>query len=327
MFRLSFRVTPLRLALAFAVSILLIAGMTWLYPAEAETYRIVVLSDVHLPFRPEVKDAVLQQKIVTAKNKAADDINAWGDVWRVAVLGDLAGGLGTDSERDSAVRYFSRFRKPLSFVLGNHDYIYEDVLSPFGTRVRAGADARAEKIRKFRQAFQVKELYYSQRAGQYLLVFLSTDSLTSGQLTQISEGQMEWLRQELERNPDRPTVIFFHAPLKGTVTDYKESVNTADFVAQPEKDIARLLRRHPQVFLWVSGHIHIPATQPDFASPVNVWEGTVTNIHNADMDRETIWTNSLYLLPDRVLIRTFDHAQGAWVESLDRTVRLPRRKG
>ena len=296
-----------------------------LWPGSEEEYqRIVVLSDVHLPVRPEVTDPARRQRIIAAKDKVVEDINSWKDVLQIAVIGDLAAGFGTDQERAYAAQYFSRLDKPLSIVLGNHDYIYEDTLSRFGTRVRGDASLRETKIRKFRETFSLNEVYYSRQVGRYLLVFLSTDSLDSGQLTQMSEEQLTWLRRVLSGNVGKPTIIFFHAPLKGTVSNYRESVNTPDFIAQPEKPIAQILRDNPQIFLWVSGHNHTPATQSDFAAPINVWEGRVTNIHNADMDRETIWTNSLYLYRDKVVIKTFDHRQEAWLDALERTVMLPK---
>lgn len=291
--------------------------------SKGQYQRIVVLSDAHLPVRPEVKEPDRQQRIIAAKNKVIEDINAWDDVREIAVIGDLVAGFGTDQEREYAAQYFAHFNKPLSIVLGNHDYIYEDALSRFGTRVRGDASLRREKIRKFKESFKLSQVYYSQRIGNYFLIFLSTDSLDSGQLTQMSEEQLAWLRKELAGHSDKPTLIFFHAPLKGTVSNYRESANTPDFVAQPEKSITQILRENPQVFLWISGHNHTPATQRDFAAPINVWEGRVTNIHNADMDRETIWTNSLYLYPDKVVIKTFDHRQGRWLDELERIVAPP----
>ena len=291
--------------------------------SEGEYQRIVVLSDAHLPVRPEVTDPARRQRIISAKDKVIEDINSWKDVRQIAVIGDLVAGFGTDQERAYAAQYFSRLDRPLSIVLGNHDYIYEDSLSRFGSRVRGDASLRETKIRKFRETFKLNEVFYSQHAGRYFLVYLSTDSLDSGQLTQMSERQLAWLRQELARNSSRPTIIFFHAPLKGTVSNYRESANMPDFIAQPEKTVAQILRDNPQIFLWVSGHNHTPATQSDFAAPINVWEGRVTNIHNADMDRETIWTNSLYLYRDKVVIKTFDHRRGVWLEVLERTVVPP----
>jgi hypothetical protein len=36
---------------------------------------------------------------------------------------------------------------------------------------------------------------------------------------------------------------------------------------------------------------------------------------------EWIWMNSLFFYPDRVVVKTFDHTAGAWMEKLERTVR------
>ena len=41
------------------------------------------------------------------------------------------------------------------------------------------------------------------------------------------------------------------------------------------------------------------------------------------MKRETIWTNSLYLYPDRVEIKTFNHREQRWLPELDRVVIPP----
>jgi hypothetical protein len=38
-----------------------------------------------------------------------------------------------------------------------------------------------------------------------------------------------------------------------------------------------------------------------------------------------IWTNSLFLHPDRVVVRTFDHKAGVWMSQLDRVILPPRR--
>jgi hypothetical protein len=56
--------------------------------------------------------------------------------------------------------------------------------------------------------------------------------------------------------------------------------------------------------LWVSGHTHTPADNPSFAADLNLYAGRVTNIHNSDLDREVIWTNSLYLYADKVTVKT-----------------------
>jgi predicted MPP superfamily phosphohydrolase len=292
----------------------------------AACYRLVVLSDPHLPVREHaVKSSAKQQKIIEAKNKVIEDINGWEDIRQVVVLGDIVADLGTEKENDYAAQYFSKFNKPLSFIAGNHDYIYEDTLSPEGKRVRGDASYRERKLDIFKQTFSLPEVFYSQKLGNYFLLFLSVDSLDSRYLAQISERQLTWLRGELAKNTAMPTIVFFHAPLKGTVSNYNATVNGPNFIAQPEQAIAEIINSNPQIFLWVSGHNHTPATNPDFASATNVFAGRVTNVHNADMDRETIWTNSLYLYPDKVMIKTFDHKKGTWIDAIERTIYLPNR--
>ena len=134
---------------------------------------------------------------------------------------------------------------------------------------------------------------------------------------------MEWLSTELDKNNKAPTFIFFHAPLKGTLLDYNSRVNTLDYIAQPSSKIHDILIKNPQVFLWVSGHTHTSPKEESFASSINVYEKRITNIHNADMNRETIWTHSLYMYPDKIIVKTFDHKRDAWLPDLKRTMLTP----
>jgi hypothetical protein len=129
------------------------------------------------------------------------------------------------------------------------------------------------------------------------------------------------LRAELRRHGTTPTVIFFHAPLRGTLLDFNDRVNKDDYVAQPHAELRELLLRNRQVFLWVAGHMHVSASNESYRSAVNLVEGQVTAVHVTDMQRERIWTTSLFFFPDRVAVKTFDHLKGAWVEDLERTVK------
>ena len=103
-------------------------------------------------------------------------------------------------------------------------------------------------------------------------------------------------------------------------------------MAQPCERIRRIVKENPQLFLWFSGHFHVTATNRTFNSLENVFHNQVTLVHNSSMDGRgyhspwrswqhgTIWTNSLYLYPDRVMVRTYDHTAGIWLKKLDRTV-------
>ena len=277
--------------------------------ADAPPYHLVVLGDPHLP-----------GKFLPAKERVLQTISSWADVDAVAVLGDICEDAGTAVEYAVAKQFFATLTKPAFFIVGNHDYIYEDAKNAQGRRVRGSPGSRSAKLARFRETFGVAEVYSSRRLDSYLLIFLSTDDLFSNHLAEMSDRQLGWLRAELAKNPRVPTAIFFHAPLKGTLLDFNERANTDGFVAQPQVELRELLLKNPQVFLWVAGHMHVSATNESFRSDVNVYEQRVTTIHATDMNRERIWTNSLFFYPDRVVVKTFEHKTGAWMEKLERTV-------
>lgn len=275
-------------------------------------FGIALIADPHLPGRE-----------LAAKQDVIKTIDGWTDIDRVVVLGDICKETGTAAEYAAAKTFFSRLRKPLRPVTGNHDYIYEDEADSEGRKVRAEASVRSQKLRRFAETFGMKELYRSERIGRYLLLYLFADDLESGHLTEISAGQLAWLAKELADHRDLPTIAFFHAPLEGTLVNYNRYANTPSFVAQPAAELRELIRRNPQLFLWVAGHMHVPATNENYASPVNLYEKQVTVVHNTDLERKRPWTNVLYLYPEKVLLRTYDHWQKSWRPDLERTVALP----
>ena len=115
------------------------------------------------------------------------------------------------------------------------------------------------------------------------------------------------------------TLVFFHGPLIHTLLNYNKSVNTIRATAQPEQALADILAANPQVRLWVSGHTHTPATNYSYAADgINRYSDSLVDIHNADLDRKHIWTNSLYLYDDHIDVRTFDHRKQVWLAQFDR---------
>lgn len=295
------RIVPLLLSLLF----LLVA-----VPAAAErTCRhLVVLGDPHIPGQHmEAKEQVLRT------------VNSWPDVDLVVAVGDLCEDRGTVEEYWTVKRFFGGLAKPFLPIPGNHDVMYRDELNANGRRVRGDDASREEKRRRFREAFGLAAGYHSRKMGGYLLVFLAPER--PEHLAEMSYRQVDWLRSELKKHRRLPTIVFFHAPLRGTLPDYNFRVNTPNYIAQPADRIHDVLMENPQVFLWVSGHTHTVPFRDGFASPINTYGKHVTNIHNPDMNRAGIWTNSLYLFPDRVVIRTYDHRKGAWLPELERTIR------
>lgn len=272
--------------------------------------HIVVFGDPHLPGKhPQMKEEVLEH------------INEWKDVDMVVAMGDLCSKTGTVEEYTYVKTYFSKLKKSLSVITGNHDFIYMDELDSNDKLQHASKEIQEAKLKRFQTTFNLPKLYYSMVKESYLLLFLSADD--PNHLAELSKEQLAWLEQELQSHPKMPTIVFFHAPLENTLETYNRWVNTPNFVAQPKKKIHELLQANPQLFLWVSGHTNTSAKEASFASKVNQYEH-VTNIHNSDMNKDIIWTNSLFLEENFVSIKTYDHSKQEWIDTLDRHIAVPK---
>ena len=289
--------------------------------AEPEYYRLLVLGDPHLPLKSlRITDGAKRERVLAAKQQVIKDIQSWQDISRIAVVGDIAAQFGIAEEYAFARQYFSPLAMPLDFITGNHDFIYEDQKNAKGHFVLCSPENRQKKLRAFQETFQLPALSYAHTLGNYQLIYLSADTLTSPHLAELQPETLVWFEQELARHPERPTLVFFHAPLNHTLETYNKTINTPSFIAQPEASLRQLIEANPQIKLWVSGHTHTPATNPSYAAAINRYDNRVENIHNPDMDRETIWTNSLYLYPNEIRIRTYNHHTQQWESSLDRTI-------
>lgn len=292
-----------------AVLFLALAGLTGC--STAEPYHLLILGDPHLP-----------GKNLSAKQEVLARINSWQDIDLVIAVGDITHLYGTEAEYGAAGDFFGRLRHPLAPITGNHDVYH---LTPYplssGGYLPAPFVLREAKLAKFRRTFALEQHYYQLEIGGYLLLFLSVDHGNFG--SGIGESQLTWLRDQLILHRDKPTIIIAHAPLYGTQTNFRRYINRPNAIAQPAARLHTILIANPQVFLWLSGHTHTPPTEFSYASTVNVYANRITNIHNKDMKGETIWTNSLYLYPDRVEVRTYNHREGRWHPEFDRRIPAP----
>jgi predicted MPP superfamily phosphohydrolase len=290
-------------------------------------YQIVVMSDLHLP-----------GKALPLKERARENINSWPDVDLVVILGDFCRDTGTAEEYSDAKQYISKLTKPYAIVIGNHEYLYDDARNSQGNLTKAQPTIRKEKLDRAMSVFNMSELYYSKQVGQYKLLLLSTDSLYSDRNTALSDKQVEWFQAELAKAKDKPTIVFCHSPLRGTLMGENWVVNNSDFWIHPELKIKEIIKDNPQVFLWVSGHTHTAPTHAAYAHDINLYEKQVTNIHNPEMTasgfvsekdknvsvHRTMWTNSIFLYPDKVVVKTYNHNKQIWLDHLTREIKPPK---
>lgn len=272
--------------------------------------HIVLLGDPHIP-----------GKNLTHKEEVLKTINQWETVDMVVALGDLCSKIGSKEEYALVKSYFSKLKKPLFVITGNHDFIYEDMRDGTEKLRHATLEEQHEKLRRFKESFHLEKLSYSLQKENYLLIFLFADD--ASHLAHLSKEQLAWFEATLLEHQKMPTIVFFHAPLDNTLESYNRWANTPNFIAQPKEKLHQIIKNHPQLFLWVSGHTHTSAKEPSFASAINRYE-QVTNIHNSDMNKETIWSNSLFLEESFVRIQTYNHRTNEWQKELERTIAIPK---
>jgi len=284
-------------------------------------YHIVIISDLHLPVRTKSFPAAADQKNVwEKKQKLLQTINAWTDVDEVALLGDLAARYGKEAEFKVVDEYVGALRYPYYAVAGNHDYAYKD--EPVNKKKQKLAQGtlseKKAKLAAFQKRYHLPAAYYARDVGNCRLLYLSPDGCGSN--VELSAEQLAWLQQKIATHKNGPVLFFCHGPLKGTLRTYNKKINTVSATAQPDTKLAEIMAAVPPGSLWISGHTHTPPTNYSYADiSVNRVNRNLVNIHNPTIDAKKIYTNSLYIYKDKIVIRTYDHNNGIWLQELERT--------
>ena len=284
-------------------------------------YHIVIISDLHLPVRTKSFPAAADQKNVwEKKQKLLQTINAWTDVDEVALLGDLAARYGKEAEFKVVDEYVGALRYPYYAVAGNHDYAYKDepVKKKKQKLAQGTLGEKKAKLAAFQKRYHLPAAYYARDVGNCRLLYLSPDGC--GSSVELSAEQLARLQQEIATHKNGPVLFFCHGPLKGTLRTYNKKINTVSATAQPDMKLAEILAAVPPGSLWISGHTHTPPTNDSYADiSVNRVNRNLVNIHNPTIDAKKLYTNSLYIYKDKLVIRTYDHNNGIWLQELERT--------
>lgn len=291
--------------------------------AEDNYSRIVVFSDAHLPTKTKsVAHIKNKDRILAAKNSAVADVNNWKDVSRVVCCGDFAANYGSDEEAQFAADFFKKLKAPFSPITGNHDFFYVKNETDDTKIAKGTPETRKPKLERFAKLFNLPATSYTVKEKNVLLVFLSVDEINGGYSVKLSAPTMKWFKETVEANKNIPTIVFCHAPLDGTLIFKKAKEGSSAYI-EPKNEIAQLLEKNTQVFMWVSGHTHTNPKDPSFAADYNLYQGHVMDIHTPTMDELTVWSNNLYIYKDRVEVRSFNHKTGNFESKYDRKIMIP----
>lgn len=292
------------------------AGSRLLLPGQGEAstqtgqpLRVALLSDTHVQSLTSPLAIPVNGKLMRA---VADLRQFRPDLW--LCNGDVTDhGYVGEYEAFRAIMGKAAGPGQLLVTTGNHEF-YD----------RKATDQ--ESLQRFRDAVPGAAPYRSRLAGPVHLVLLATERWKTAPYCPdwawLSDEQLAWFDRVLTAHREKPTLVFLHQPLAGTVLGTEEEGNVAQ-----EQQLRSILHRHPQVRLWFSGHTHFPLDQPgqivtqDRCTFVALGS-TFYLIKPSGKDAGASQSRLLEVFPDRVSIRVRDHARRSWFDRCEFSVAL-----
>jgi hypothetical protein len=255
----------------------------------AETFRILVLSDLHLPSSLEAARRILDNRHYLRRMDY------------VVLLGDMCATYGTDREYAHLDKFVRRLERPYGSINGNHEFYFEVIEEdePQHGRVwpEQSPQGKTRQLKKFMNFFGYDSLWRATHTHLGSFIFLGIDDIVSHKVESLSTRQLRFLEEQLQVAPQYPAFVFCHAPVMlETRLDmiYYEPERTACVELQGR--LADVMTQRAAPIFWMSGHIHL---RPDhylfdaYLAAPNVWQ-----VHCPDSWGFSRWTRE-QIVPQR----------------------------
>ena len=195
---------------------------------------IAQISDVHIREKGAAKTVGVDTN--GALSAAIEEVNGFSPMPDVVMItGDLAHS-GKSAEYEMLGRLLDRLKVPCYLLLGNHD------------------DRNA-----FRNVFnRLPYLSQGQTFCQYVLedyplrIIALDTTVNDHHHGELCRTRLAWLDDQLQKMPEKPTIIFMHHPPIRVGIDWMDGIGLLSGAAE----LAEIVRRHPQVQGLHCGHIH-----------------------------------------------------------------------
>jgi 3',5'-cyclic AMP phosphodiesterase CpdA len=278
-------------------------------------FRIALMSDPHTE-----EGAGANGKLKAA---VADFKPLRPDIW--LVNGDIANG-GQAAQTAAFKKVMAAVAKPEQLLVntGNHDFYDKDATD-------------AEEIRRFCEAFALKTPYSNHLGGGIHVVMLADEQYKTAagarEWAWLSAAQLTWFEKVLGEHKDAFTVVCLHQPLQDTIT---WTWGGNDFAGCGQiKELQAILKKNPQIKIWLSGHTHMGAEIKGNVSGKGgvlyvglgstyyqfVPSDTPTEFGDFKKDLSASQSRMMEVWPDRVVIRARDHVAKAWMDDYEFTVK------
>ena len=191
--------------------------------------------------RMKIHNAFIQDSIILANHMPDRPLFS-------LILGDIVDSIGQKENFATMHQFFQNLDSPILYELGNHESKYSATFEP-GYKM----DAFHNYFTAQKKINGMEKILYSFNVGKWHFV-VWPDPLRSF-FWDNHPHYFEWLKADLEKYKDRPTMLFQHVPVHPVgISPFQGYLEPASI----RKKFADIVTRHGNVKYVLSGHIHIP---------------------------------------------------------------------
>ncbi len=201
-------------------------------------FKFSFIPDIHLSFDKK-DDWILTNESLVILQDTIEQLDKFSDLKFTVFGGDLVDKKENRlSDTELLVDLLSELKHPYYVIFGDRDADTDENYTK--------TDFTAEfKFNGFRNIYQT---YWKEQLEDNILL-IGLDSSISGSFQgYLPEEQLEWLRNVLEENKNRFTVVFIHHPPIAEFDEKYRLKNASEF--------QELIKKYPQVKIVLSGHAH-----------------------------------------------------------------------
>ncbi len=282
--------------------------------------RILILSDLHIPFGPAQKQMLLA-------DRAFLEDHDW-----VVLLGDMTACYGTPGEYAHVREFIHALDRPYNVVNGNHEFCFapiDDHDEAYGKRFeKSTPEVQCAQLERFESFYRLPSRFQMSQHPLASFCLLGVDTLGEGGCALLNAEHEAWLAQsltELQANPD-PLLIFCHYPLMDPRLDqirYYKPGHRPYYA--PSSRVSRALAKRSAATFWFSGHVHFAPGHPlwePYQTEQGIWQihcpdgwgfGRPDDENWRPAHHDDLFVRSLVLEPHRLTVRTIDVKRGQLV--------------
>lgn|GEM_PF-1445888 len=234
--------------------------------------RIVILGDFHIH---DDELELTEQAMQDIKACKPDLVVPLGDFGSNQVIGTVEG-------LKQAYAYLKQIQAPLRPILGNHDLQKES---------GSGSQEKLTMEKEMLRLFSLNEASSVMEYEHWRLFLINIEPQPEHSCYQVQEcfvndEQFQWIRQELNKRPGIPALMFTHAPPigSGLRTVPEVHVRATNAYMDHNHDPYRwfdLALEYPEIKLWFSAHYHLSHIYPDSCTIKHETTFVTTGVHGS----------------------------------------------